>query len=358
MQHVYVTDEDRLYSFASSSVVTIDAPRPAPARDQSCQDSGVQLRVVDGEPIFYAGIALTNLCNLTCRHCPISVTTSGVPRSEWSVDAFTRLIDDLADQGLTRVSVTGGEPFLHPHIVDLFAVLCRHGIESKINTNGLLADPAVVLQLADYGLVEIDVSINDPDDDSVSYRRTANHAADRLAAVGRLVERCGDRLAVTASSVLTRHMLTRLEVTEDELAGLGVGRWRLREMLPSQAHSLADDVVASPDEAMEALTRFAARPRRLLVYGYLIDAVRGVPAGRRCRNLERHYVYVSYDGQCWWMSGLTGAPLGDVTADGVPTIAARLREYRATMEPPARCVTCPARFICSESPASQILTAG
>lgn len=359
MQHVYVTDEDRLYSFAPDSVVTVDAPRPAPVRGQISGDSSVRLRVVDGEPIFYAGVALTNLCNLTCRHCPISVTTTGATRAEWSVEAFDRLIGDLVAQGLTRVSITGGEPLLHPRLANLLAVLGRYGIESKLNTNGLLADPALVSELVDYGLVEIDISINDPTEDSGTYHRPTSFAADRLAAVGRLIKRCGHQLAVTVSSVLTRHMLTRLDATERVLADLGVARWRLREMLPSQAHSLHDGLLAAQAEALEALTRFAARPRRLQVYGYLVDAVRGVPAGRRCRNLEQHYVYVSYDAQCWWMSGLTGAPLGDISTDGVPAVAARLREYRNTMKPPARCATCPARFICSESPTGkEILSTG
>jgi MoaA/NifB/PqqE/SkfB family radical SAM enzyme len=283
------------------------------------------------------------------------VTTSGTLRTEWSIDAFTRLIDDLAEQGLSRVSITGGEPFAHPNLLDLFAVLSRHGIESKINTNGLLADPTLVAKLIDHGLVEIDVSINDPDDDSSSYKRPANYASDRIAAVGRLAERLGDRLAVNASSVLTRHMLTRLEATEEELAGLGVARWRLREMMPSAGRSLTESVMATPNEAAAALKAFASRSRRLLVYGYLIDGIRGIHAGRRCRNLERNYIYISYDGQCWWMAGLTGAPLGNATADGVPTIARRLRNYRTTMEPPVRCATCPARMLCVDSPENQQL---
>ena len=56
-----------------------------------------------------------------------------------------------------------------------------------------------------------------------------------------------------------------------------------------------------------------------------------MPAGRRCRNLEKNYAYVSYDGQCWWMAGLAGA-LGDLDADGAQ-FSERLREYRDAMGP-------------------------
>ena len=111
MEHVYVADEDRLYSFASSSVVILDEPRPRPQRALRVGDTRV--RVVKGEPIFYAGIAITNVCNLTCKHCPVSVTTTGALRQEWDTERFDHVITDLVSRGLTRVSITGGEPFLH-----------------------------------------------------------------------------------------------------------------------------------------------------------------------------------------------------------------------------------------------------
>ena len=285
MEHVYVADEDRLYSFAPSSVVTLDEPRPRP--QHTLCTGQTRVRVVEGEPIFYAGIAITNLCNLTCKHCPVSVTTTGAQRREWDPDHFDRMISDLVSRGLTRVSITGGEPFLHQDIESLFDVLAAHGIESKINTNGLLADPDVVARLVSRGLIEIDVSINDPQDDTDSYQRAEDYAAARIQAVEGLVERLGSSITVTASSVLTRRLLGRLEATEDRLATAGVGRWRLREMLPNLDREPDDSLVPSLSQAREALTRFARLPRKLLVYGYLIDAVRGTPAGRRCRPKTR-----------------------------------------------------------------------
>ncbi|NHB86157.1 radical SAM protein [Tessaracoccus sp. HDW20] len=183
MEHVYVTDEDRLYSFASSSVVTLNEPRPRPQSAQHRLPGNARLRVVKGEPIFYAGIAITNVCNLTCKHCPVSVTTSGTLRQEWDTKRFSRMISDLVSRGLTRVSITGGEPFLHKNIEALYDVLATHGIESKINTNGLLADPDLVARLVPRGLIEIDVSINDPLDDADSYlrgRTTLEHGLKRL----------------------------------------------------------------------------------------------------------------------------------------------------------------------------------
>jgi len=61
----------------------------------------------------------TNLhCNLRCRYC---LAESG-PRAmrarlEWP--AFQALVDQAASLGFRQVALTGGEPFLHPHILEL-----------------------------------------------------------------------------------------------------------------------------------------------------------------------------------------------------------------------------------------------
>lgn len=346
MEHVYVKNEKRLFSFASSSVVSIDNPKPTPVAYES---ENIRVRVVE-EPIFYAGIAITNLCNLTCKHCPVLTTNNTAHRKEWDIDSFENLIEDLERKGLTRVSITGGEPFLHSDIISIFEILYKHRIESKINSNGILAKPEIVSQLADLGLVEIDVSINDPVDDSESYENYNNYAQDRINAIAALTNNVGEKLTVTASSVLTKRLLGRLSETSDQLFIAGAKRWRLREMLPNLDHIPQSDLIPSLDEINLELKKYISQSKPLVTYGYLIDTLLGAPACRRCKNLEKYYIYISYDGQCWWMAGLSGAPLGNIKDVGASVISSNLDLYTKYVDVPKRCVTCPARFVCSISP--------
>lgn len=348
MRHIYLKDKNKLYSFAKSSLVVIDNPRPLPV--DSFVRKGTGVRVVSGEPIFYAGIAITNLCNLTCKHCPVSVTNDTSNRVEWSLDDFKTLIANLESRGLARVSITGGEPFLHSDIVGIFKILHEYGVESKLNSNGLMAQPNLVGKLIEYGLTEIDISVNDPSDDSDCYETSKNYAKDRIDSIAELVSYFNTDISVTASSVLTRRLIKKLSETSDRLYSAGARRWRLREMLPNIDRKSDLTLIPSLQELKFYLEKYIIESKPLTTYGYLFDIMQGVEPVRRCENLEKNYIYISYNGKCWWMAGLSGAALGDYHNSGLGPINDKLEYYMSNFNPPERCGTCPARSICLVSP--------
>ncbi|MFY9943827.1 MAG: radical SAM protein [Desulfobacterales bacterium] len=102
-------------------------------------------------------LAVTNRCNLSCRHCwPVSgpdEKLSQVPR-----DQVSRLIEGFAALGAEKIVITGGEPLTHPDWFDLLSFACsRPGVEEvRLQTNAILITPAHVdafLSLKDQGLI-------------------------------------------------------------------------------------------------------------------------------------------------------------------------------------------------------------
>lgn len=102
-------------------------------------------------------LAVTNRCNLSCRHCwPESGPddqASVVPKSQ-----VLRMIDALAALGITKLIITGGEPLTRPDWLDLLAHACtRPSIEAvRLQTNAILIGPdqvAAMLKLRHHGLV-------------------------------------------------------------------------------------------------------------------------------------------------------------------------------------------------------------
>ncbi len=87
------------------------------------------------------------LCNLTCRHC---FNSSG-PRNPWlgSLDAAVvrQHIAEAEQLGVREFYFTGGEPFLHPDILDLVAEALAVA-PVTILTNGTLVDEVAADQLA------------------------------------------------------------------------------------------------------------------------------------------------------------------------------------------------------------------
>jgi MoaA/NifB/PqqE/SkfB family radical SAM enzyme len=355
MRHVYVETENTIYSFAPNSVVKTKPQE----LDKIDLKKNSNITYVEKNPIFYAGIAVTNHCNLFCKHCLINTTTSLNNHIELSIEDLSKLLHDLHNQGLARVSITGGEPFIYPHIVDFFKLLYKYNIEAKINTNGTFFDLDIIEYLINYGLDQIDVSFNDLSDDSDTYFDGINYSQKRLQNLKKLVDSFKGKVIITASNVLTKKIVNSLFEIEDILHNIGVDQWRLRELMPSYFH--ANQTKEIPDEVCETIktliskiVKFAFSERKIHVFGYLYDTILSGKITKRCENLERNYIYVDYCKNIYWFSGLKNASLGNFSIENIPQISENLTRMYQEYDIPQRCLTCPAQHVCFVSKVSKV----
>lgn len=350
MNHIYVVSEDTVYSFGKSSVISVDVA----LNTSLCNCLGQQrIRKVEKDPIFYAGIAITNACNLTCKHCSVLTVRESSNATFWEPEQFWALVYELYSQGLTRVSITGGEPFLHPNINSLYDVLGEFGIESKINTNGLVADPEKLSYFIERGLNEIDISLNSIWDDSGAYVIPNNTSSRRLEAIRQLSTRFGDALDICASSVLTNHVTMNLAKFAEELKRLGVRRWRLRELLLTDEDDCVTpgDIWPQPNTLIKSIQQLLDSGISVDTYGYLYNMISHRTRERRCINLEDKYIYISFDGTMYWMHGLGNSELGVWPNTTVAKASQRLTNLKKNAGAyPRRCGQCCARLVCIESP--------
>jgi GTP 3',8-cyclase len=121
-------------------------------------------------PLRDLRISVTDRCNLRCRYCmPREVYGAGfafLDRSALlSYEEIARVARTLADLGVRKVRLTGGEPLLRRDVERLVAMLARiEGIEEiAMTTNGLLL-ARKARPLADAGLTRITVSLDSLDD--------------------------------------------------------------------------------------------------------------------------------------------------------------------------------------------------
>jgi MoaA/NifB/PqqE/SkfB family radical SAM enzyme len=75
-------------------------------------------------------------CNYDCSYCPSSIHDSYSPHTP--IDILEKTVDRLCELGKPlRISLTGGEPCVHPDIEDLFEYMKRKGIFwVNVTTNG------------------------------------------------------------------------------------------------------------------------------------------------------------------------------------------------------------------------------
>jgi 12,18-didecarboxysiroheme deacetylase len=102
---------------------------------------------------------MTRACNLKCVHCYAHATERVEGKELDRKQAFT-MIDDLADFGVPVILFSGGEPLLHPDLVDLARHAVNQGMRAVISTNGTLLTKEKASALKDVGLSYVGISLD------------------------------------------------------------------------------------------------------------------------------------------------------------------------------------------------------
>jgi MoaA/NifB/PqqE/SkfB family radical SAM enzyme len=101
-------------------------------------------------------------CNLSCAYCnEYDDYSKPVP-----IETMKQRIDDLHRLGTTIVTISGGEPILHPDLDELISYIRSKGIITGMITNGYLLTAERIQRLNRAGLDHMQISIDNlmPDD--------------------------------------------------------------------------------------------------------------------------------------------------------------------------------------------------
>jgi MoaA/NifB/PqqE/SkfB family radical SAM enzyme len=262
-------------------------------------------------------------CNLSCSYCnEYDDRSSPVP-----TDLVLQRIDRLCDLGTGVITLSGGEPLLHPDLDQIVAHIRQRGAIATLITNGYLLTPDRIHRLNRAGLDHLQISIDNvmPDDVSVKSLKVLDRKLQSLASDA------------------------DFDVTVNAVVGAGVRRpedaltvaTRARELGFSTTVGLIHDgtgqLLPLDDQQRSILERIVALGRSTFDVANYNRFQRNLAAGRpndwHCRAGAR-YLYVCEDGLVHWCSqqrGRPGIPLEDYTP-------AHLREeYRRVKGCAPRC---------------------
>ena len=113
---------------------------------------------------YMAHIVPMRRCNLSCTYCnEFDDVSEPVPMPE-----MLGRIDDLARLGTSVITISGGEPLLHPELEQIIARIRHHGRIAGMITNGYLLMPDRIQRLNRAGLDHMQISIDNVQPDEVS----------------------------------------------------------------------------------------------------------------------------------------------------------------------------------------------
>lgn len=105
-------------------------------------------------------------CNLSCAYCnEYDDFSDPVP-----TEVMFRRLDRLAELGTSIVTISGGEPLMHPELEKLIVHTRRRGMLAGLITNGYLLSRKRVRALNDAGLEHLQISIDNVKPDEISFK--------------------------------------------------------------------------------------------------------------------------------------------------------------------------------------------
>lgn len=107
----------------------------------------------------HAQIEVTGYCNMHCKHCRAADEKS----RHLTMREISKILNfiDANKEGDFRITISGGEPFIHPELVKIIGEIKAKGIEDVIITsNGSLITERVLNQLNALGLKNLCIQLS------------------------------------------------------------------------------------------------------------------------------------------------------------------------------------------------------
>ncbi len=167
-------------------------------------------------------ISVTDRCDFACTYCRPS-RDDGYVENRLDLAAWEALVDGLVASGVVRFRLTGGEPLVHPRVVDLVRLIAARGVSDLAMTTNASQLARLAGPLRDAGLERLNVSIDTLD--AARFERLTRGG--RLADVLRGIDAA---LAAGFAPVKLNTVVLRGE-NDDELGALVDFAWS-RGMVP------------------------------------------------------------------------------------------------------------------------------
>lgn len=112
--------------------------------------------------INYLRLAITDRCNLRCNYCmPAEGISFAKKDTLFTIEELCKLSRIMVDQGIDKIRITGGEPFVRKDLMVLLKYLSRlEGLNDiSITTNATLIGPYID-ELKELGILNVNVSLD------------------------------------------------------------------------------------------------------------------------------------------------------------------------------------------------------
>jgi molybdenum cofactor biosynthesis enzyme MoaA len=197
-------------------------------------------------------------CNMNCSFCSVEIRSPFFETMQ--PDDFSLIMRDF---GHAKLTLSGGEPTMHPHLLDFFREAGEKGIPTQLATNGvLLADEGFCNRLLSADVKEVRLSTESFDENGAEQIGNEHYIGEKLRAL-RNLERLDIKTSLSPTifkGVNEEHLIECIEFSRDKPYILEISvngfSWA------GSATSLQKSYMIMPDELMDIIhTRYVRGER-------------------------------------------------------------------------------------------------
>ncbi len=99
-------------------------------------------------------LELTPFCNFNCVMCYVHLNEEGAKKQGkvLCADEWIEIARQAKEMGTLEISLTGGEPFVHPEFWKIYSELNKMGFLITLLSNGSLIDESAIEKFREYGM--------------------------------------------------------------------------------------------------------------------------------------------------------------------------------------------------------------
>lgn len=113
-------------------------------------------------------IDLTNKCNYNCLYCRNGKI---IDKSELDIFTIKKIVEELKENNIFSVNLSGGEPLLHSHFVEIIELFYDNGITWNLTSNGSLIDEKMAILLKKNNINSLFITLTGMSDDLDSFHK-------------------------------------------------------------------------------------------------------------------------------------------------------------------------------------------
>ncbi len=207
---------------------------------------------IQTHPLKYLFLEITQKCNLSCLHCGSDCKKS-THKEELTTEHWKVVIDDIHQNFGDQVVfvITGGEPLLHPDLLEITAHINSKNMRWGMVSNGFALTQPKFDQLRQNGLYSITISLDGLE--SIHNRLRGHKDSYKKAVKAIKIVTSSDIPMFDIVTCAQPAVLGQLDELAEHLIGLGVNRWRIFRIFPSGRAADNDNILLSFDQTWELL---------------------------------------------------------------------------------------------------------